>query len=74
VDILNRRRDGRWRLIEVKSSASMKEQHPEDIAIQYKVLTESGLDVASCHLAHLNRNYVYQGGCIDPWHFVELKT
>jgi len=74
VDILHRRRDGRWRLIEVKSSASMKEEHAEDVAIQYRVLTKSGLDVASCHLAHVNRNYVYQDGCIDPWHFFRIRN
>jgi predicted RecB family nuclease len=74
VDILHRRRDGCWRLIEVKSSASMKEEHAEDVAIQYRVLTKSGLDVASCHLAHVNRNYVYQGGDIDPWRFFRIRN
>lgn len=66
VDILHRHTDGRWRLIEVKSSASVKRDHPEDVAIQFRVVSKCGLDVASCHLAHVNRNYVYQGGCIDP--------
>src|ERR1700691_1162896 len=27
VDILDRRRDGRWRLVEVKSTSDLKEQH-----------------------------------------------
>src|ERR1700739_872344 len=58
VDILHRRRDERWRLIEVKSSASMKEEHLEDVAIQYRVVSNCGLDVASCYLATLNRQYV----------------
>ena len=74
VDILHRRRDGRWRLIEVKSSASMKEEHPEDVAIQYRVISNCGLDVASCHLAHVNRNYVHQGGEIDPWRFFRIRN
>ena len=39
VDVLHRRADGRWRLIEVKSSASMKEEHLDDVAIQYRVLS-----------------------------------
>jgi hypothetical protein len=56
VDILHRRRDGRWRVIEVKSSASMKDEHVEDVAIQYRVVSNCGVDVASCHLAHVNRN------------------
>ena len=74
VDILHRRGDGRWRLIEVKSSASMKEEHAEDVAIQYRVVSNCGLDVATCHLAHLNRNYVYQGGNIDPWRFFRIRN
>ena len=41
VDILHRRRDGRWRLIEVKSSASLKEEHLEDVAIQYRVVSRT---------------------------------
>ena len=31
VDVLHRRRDGRWRLIEVKSSTDVKEEHLDDI-------------------------------------------
>jgi hypothetical protein len=60
VDILQRRRDNRWRLLEVKSSASLKEEHLDDVAIQYRVLSRCGLDVSSCCLAHVNR------GCIAP--------
>ena len=74
VDILQRRQDGRWRLIEVKSSASVKDEHPEDVAIQYHVVSNCGLDVASCHLAQVNRNYVYEGGNIDPWRFFRIRN
>jgi len=74
VDILHRRRDGRWRLIEVKSSASAKEEHIEDVAIQYRVVSNCGLDVALCHLAHVNRNYVFSDGCIDAWRFFRIKN
>lgn len=74
VDILQRRRDGRWRLIEVKSSASLKEEHLDDVAIQYRVVSRSGIDVASCHLAHVNRNYVFPGGSVDPWRFFRIKN
>lgn len=74
VDILHRRKDGRWRFIEVKSSTSMKDEHPEDVAIQYRVLSQSGLDVASCHLATVNRQYVYPGGDIDPWRFFRIRN
>lgn len=74
VDILNRRGNGRWRLIEVKSSASMKEEHSEDVAIQYRVLSNCGLDVASCHLATVNRQYSFPGGDIDPWRFFRIRN
>ena len=47
VDILHRRRDGRWRLIEVKSTADLKEQHLDDVAIQHRVVSRCGLDLAS---------------------------
>src|SRR5271167_845413 len=52
VDILHRRRDGHWRLIEVKSTTDVRDHHLEDIAIQYRVVSRSGLDVASACLAH----------------------
>ena len=74
VDVLHRRRDGRWRLIEVKSSASKKEEHLDDVAIQYRVLSRCGLDVGSCCLAHVNRNYVFQGGMVDPWRFFRIRN
>jgi hypothetical protein len=44
VDILNRRRDGRWRLIEVKSTTAVAGRHLEDVGIQYRVLRRSGLE------------------------------
>ena len=74
VDILHRRRDGRWRLIEVKSSASMKDEHHEDVAIQYTVVSKSRLDIASCHLATVNRQYVFPGGDVDPWRFFRIRN
>jgi predicted RecB family nuclease len=74
VDVLHRRRDGRWRLIEVKSSTSKKEEHLDDVAIQYRVLSRRGLDVGSCCLAHVNRNYMFQGGSVDPWRFFRIRN
>ena len=74
VDVLHRRRDGRWRLIEVKSTADIKEQHLDDLAIQHRVVSRSGLDLASSCLAHVNRNYVYTGGDIDVWRFFRIKN
>ena len=74
VDILHRRRDGRWRLIEVKSTADLKEQHLDDVAIQHRVVSRSGLDLASSCLAHVNRNYVFQGGSIDVRRFFKIRN
>lgn len=73
VDALHRRRDGRWRLVEVKSSTAVKEQHLDDVAIQYRVVSRSGLDIGSCCLAHVNRNYV-RGGAIDPRRFFKIRN
>jgi predicted RecB family nuclease len=74
VDVLHRRRDGRWRLIEVKSSASLKEEHLDDVALQYRVLSRCGLDVGSACLAHVNRSFVFRGGRVDPWHFFRIRN
>ena len=74
VDVLHRRGDGRLRLIEVKSSASLKEEHLDDVAIQYRVLSRCGLDVGSCCLAHVNRSYVFSGGGVDPWRFFRIRN
>jgi predicted RecB family nuclease len=74
VDVLHRRGDGRLRLIEVKSSASLKQEHLDDVAIQYRVLSRCGLDVGSCCLAHVNRSFVFRGGSVDPWRFFRIRN
>jgi len=73
VDILHRRRDGRWRLIEVKSTSALKNHQVEDVGIQYRVVSRSGLDVASVCLAHVNRSYV-RDGAIDPKRFFKIRN
>src|SRR5208282_211892 len=74
VDILHRRRDNRWRLIEVKSTTDLKEHHLDDVAIQHRVVSRCGLDLASSCLAHVNRNYVFQGGSIDVRRFFKIRN
>jgi len=74
VDVLHRRGDNRWRVIEVKSSASKKEEHLDDVAIQYRVLSRCGLDVGSACLAHVNRSFVFRGGSVDPWRFFRIRN
>lgn len=74
VDVLQRRLDGCWKLIEVKSTTNLKDHHLEDVAIQYRVVSRSGLEVASASLAHVNRNYVYLGSEIDPRGFFRIRN
>lgn len=51
----------RWRLVEVKSSASVKEYHRDDAAIQAYVVRESGVPLESVAVATVNTNFVYLG-------------
>ncbi len=61
VDILERLSDGKWTLIEVKSSTSDKDIYLPDVAVQYHALKGSGLDIDKVILMHLNNQYVYDG-------------
>ena len=74
VDILHRRRDGRWRLIEVKSTTDLRDHHLEDVAIQARAVSRSGLDLAFVCLAHVNRDYVFDGGSIDVRKFFRIRN
>ena len=74
VDVLHRRKDERWRLIEVKSTTEVKDHHFEDVAIQHRVVRRSGIDLASSCLAHVNREYIYDGGAIDAHRFFRIKN
>ena len=59
VDVLLRELDGSWRLIEVKSSKSAKDEHMVDAAIQLHVLERSGVRVSAVDIMHLNEECVY---------------
>ena len=59
VDILERR-DGGVGLIEVKSTARVKDEHLPDATIQAHVLGASGLAVRRAEVMHLNR------ACVHP--------
>ena len=58
VDILERVESG-FRLIEVKSTTSVKAQHLPDVAVQTHVLRRSGIDVVRMEVMHLNRACAY---------------
>jgi len=50
-----------WRMIEVKSSTSVKDYHRDDIAIQAHVATAAGVRLSSVSLAHIDTSFVYPG-------------
>ena len=60
VDVMIPDGDG-WRVIEVKASTSVKDYHVLDCAIQDWVLRNSGINVTSISLAHINNQFVYAG-------------
>jgi predicted RecB family nuclease len=74
VDVLHRRKDERWRLIEVKSTTDVKDHHLEDVAIQHRIVSRSGVDLAASCLAHVSRDYVYEGGTIDASRFFRIRN
>lgn len=51
-----------WRMIEVKSSTSVKDYHLDDAAIQAFLARSSGVPLASIALAHIDSTWVYPGG------------
>jgi hypothetical protein len=50
-----------WRMVEVKSSTSVKDYHRDDLAIQTLVATSSGVPFAGVALAHVDSQWVYPG-------------
>lgn len=51
-----------WRMVEVKSSTSVKDYHLDDVAIQAFVARQAGVPLASVALAHIDSSWVYPGG------------
>jgi hypothetical protein len=58
ADILERHGTA-FRLIEVKSSTSVKDNYIPDVAVQAHVVRQRGLDIASAEVMHLNRDCAY---------------
>ncbi len=65
VDILERASESSWRLVEVKSSTQVKDDHLDDVAIQAYVLAGAGIKLERSELMHINNQYVYLGGEFD---------
>jgi len=60
ADILVKRRNG-WELYEVKSSTGVKDVYLPDAALQYCVITGTGLALSDASIVHLNNEYVRRG-------------
>ena len=64
ADVMLPTRQGRkraWRMVEVKSSTSIKDYHRDDAAIQAFVARKAGVPLAGIALAHIDKNWVYPG-------------
>ncbi|MEO6683893.1 MAG: DUF2779 domain-containing protein, partial [Ginsengibacter sp.] len=51
----------KWYAYEVKSTNSVKAAHIYDAALQYYVITNSGIDLADFSIIHLNKEYIRFG-------------
>ncbi len=60
IDILVKRGE-KWYAFEVKSAGSVKPPNIQDAALQYYVITQSGLPLEDISIVHLNTNYVRYG-------------
>ena len=60
MDILVKR-NNKWYAYEVKGSTKVKDQFVQDAALQYYVITKSGLPLEDIFIMHLNNEYVRYG-------------
>jgi hypothetical protein len=61
ADIFVRHRQ-QYRLLEVKSSTSIKPHFVKDVAIQSWVIQGAGYPLKTAHLSHIDNSFVYPGG------------
>ena len=50
-----------WRMVEVKSSTSVKDYHRDDVAVQAFVARSAGVALQSIALAHIDNSWTYPG-------------
>ncbi len=66
IDVLHRvKNTDQWDMIEVKSSASVKDYHYDGMAFQYHVFKNAGYKIRKCKMMFIDKSYVRQGK-IDP--------
>lgn len=64
VDILERV-GTKWKAYEVKSSTSVKDPYDWDVAVQYRLLSNTGIELEDFSILHINNKYVRHGD-LDP--------
>ena len=81
ADVLAPTEDGRWDIIEVKSSGAPEKiedlrpdylHYLQDLAFQRYVYEGAGLGIRNCYLLLVNKNYV-RSGAIDPQRTVDAN-
>jgi len=61
-----------WRMVEVKSSTSVKDYHRDDAAVQAFLARACGVPLAAIALAHIDSSWTYPGG--DDYHGLLLEN
>jgi predicted RecB family nuclease len=56
IDVLQQQGDG-YRLTEVKSSTSQKDEHVPDVAVQARVAAACGVKITAAEVLHLNKEF-----------------
>ena len=56
IDVLEKQNDG-YRLTEVKSSTSQKDEHIPDVAVQARVAAACGVKITAAEVLHLNKEF-----------------
>lgn len=61
--MLPNQEDGKpvWRMVEVKSSTSVKDYHRDDVAVQAFIAQSAGVPLQSIALAHIDSTWTYPG-------------
>lgn len=62
ADVMIPEGSGAWKMVEVKSSTSVKDYHRDDVAIQAFAAREAGVPLASVALACIDSSWTYPGG------------
>ena len=61
ADIINPVENGKWDIIEVKSTGEVQDCQLEDLAYQRYLYEGAGLNINKCYLAHINKDYLRKG-------------